>query len=114
MLRVILALHEAGVPIVAGSDQGIPGYTLHREVELYVAAGFTPMAAIQAATLVPARVMGLDAESGSITPGKRADLLVVEGNPLEDIRALRRVYLTVAAGRRFRPAPLWESVGFRP
>ncbi|MFN8646359.1 MAG: amidohydrolase family protein [Gemmatimonadales bacterium] len=114
MLRVILALHEAGVPIVAGSDQGIPGYTLHREVELYVAAGFTPMAAIQAATLVPAQVMGLDAESGSITPWKRADLLVVEGNPLEDIRALRRVYLTVAAGRRFRPAPLWESVGFRP
>src|SRR5256884_481221 len=68
------ALHKAGVPIVAGTDQCVPGHSLHREIELYVQAGFTPMEAIQAATIVPARVMGLDKEVGTVEPGKRADL----------------------------------------
>ena len=47
------ALHAAGIPIVAGTDQSIPGYSLHRELELYVDAGFTPLEALQAATIVP-------------------------------------------------------------
>jgi len=114
LLSVIGALHRAGVPIVAGTDQAVPGYSLHREMELYVKAGFTPMEAIQAATLVPARVMGLDGEVGTVTAGKRADLIVVEGNPLEDFSTLRKVWLVVAGGRRYQPAPMWEMVGFAP
>jgi imidazolonepropionase-like amidohydrolase len=114
LLSIIGALHRAGVPIVAGTDQAVPGYSLHREMELYVKAGFTPMEAIQAATLVPARAMGVENDVGTVTSGKRADLLVVEGNPLEDITALRNVRLVVAGGRRYRPGPLWESVGFAP
>jgi imidazolonepropionase-like amidohydrolase len=114
-LRAIVgALHKAGVPIVAGTDLAVPGYSLHRELELYVQAGFTPMEAIQAATLVPARVMGMERDVGSIQPGLRADVLVVEGDPLANISALRQVRLVIAQGRQFHPAPLWRSVGFTP
>ncbi len=114
MLQAVGALHRAGIPVVAGTDQVVPGYSLHREIELYVKAGFTPLAAIQAATIVPARVMGLDQEVGTVTAGKRADLIVVDGNPLEHIEDLRNVRLVVSAGRRYDPKPLWRSVGFTP
>jgi imidazolonepropionase-like amidohydrolase len=113
-LAIVGALHKAGVPIVAGTDQSVPGHSLHRELELYVQAGFTPMEAIQAATVVPARAMHLEAEVGTIAAGKRADLLVVEGNPLESFTDLRRVWLVVSNGRRYEPGPLWQSVGFQP
>jgi imidazolonepropionase-like amidohydrolase len=114
LLAITGALHRAGVTVVAGTDQSVPGHSLHRELELYVQAGFTPMEAIQSATVVPARVMHLDGETGTIAAGKRADLLVVDGNPLERFSDLRRVWLVVAGGRRFEPAPLWRSVGFQP
>jgi hypothetical protein len=107
-------MHRAGVPIVAGTDQTVPGYSLHRELELYVQAGFTPMEAIQAATIVPARVMHLDAEVGTVTPGKRADLLLIDGHPLQRIADTRNVALVVTNGRRYLPAPLWRSVEFTP
>jgi imidazolonepropionase-like amidohydrolase len=113
-LAITGALHRAGVTVVAGTDQAVPGHSLHRELELYVRAGFTPMEAIQSATVVPARVMHLDGEVGTIDPGKRADLLVVDGNPLKHFSDLRRVWLIVAGGRRYEPAPLWQSVGFQP
>nr|MBA3913990.1 amidohydrolase family protein [Terriglobales bacterium] len=84
-VAIVGALHRAGIPIVAGTDQTVPGHSLHREIELYVQAGFTPMEAIQAATIVPARVMGVDKELGSLETGKRADLIVIHGDPLQDI-----------------------------
>ena len=113
-LAVIGALHRAGVPIVAGSDTGLVGYGLHREIELYVAAGMTPIEAIQSATVVPARAMGLDRDSGTVEVGKRADLILVAGDPLQDITILRRVTRVVADGRVFDATALWRSVGFRP
>jgi imidazolonepropionase-like amidohydrolase len=113
-LEVVGALHRAGIPIVAGTDQSVPGYSLHREIELYVQAGFTPMEAIQAATSVPARVMKVDKEVGTVEAGKRADLIVVNGNPLEKIANLRNVEKVVAAGAVYDPAPLWQSVDFKP
>jgi imidazolonepropionase-like amidohydrolase len=113
-LAAVRILHRAGVPIVAGTDQTVPGYSLHRELELYVLAGFTPMEAIQAATIVPARVMHLDAEVGTVTAGKRADLLLIDGHPLQRIADTRNVVLVVANGRRYDPAPLWRSVEFAP
>ena len=58
--------------------------------------------------------MGLDKETGTIEAGKRADLILVDGNPLADIRDLRRVSRVVVNGRMYDPAKLWESVGFRP
>ncbi len=73
-LKVIAALFAAGVPIVAGSDTNLIGYGLDRELELYVRAGMTPLQAIQSATIIAARAMRHDADSGTIEPGKRADL----------------------------------------
>jgi len=113
-LAVVGALHKAGVPIVAGTDQTVPGHSLHREIELYVQAGFTPMEAIQAATIVPARVMGLDKEIGTVESGKRADVIILDGNPLESIRNIRKVEFVITNGIMYNCAELWRSVGFQP
>ncbi len=113
-VEIVGVLHKAGVPIVAGTDQAVPGYSLHREIELYVQAGFTPLEAIQAATLVPARVMKQDTQLGTVENGKIADLVAVEGDPLASIQNLRRVKYVVSGGTVYQPAPLWESVGFKP
>jgi imidazolonepropionase-like amidohydrolase len=113
-LRIVKALHAAGVPVVAGTDEGIPGHSLHREIELYVEAGFSPMEALQAATIVSARAMKRDSELGTIERGKRADLVVLDANPLDAIRNIRSVRWTVAGGRMYDAARLWESVRFRP
>ena len=108
------ALHQAGLRIVAGTDQNIPGYSLHRELELYVQAGFTPLEALQSATKVPAEVMGLGSSVGTIAIGKRADLVLLDADPLNDIANTRRIYRTIAAGAVYTPAPLWQSVDFKP
>jgi imidazolonepropionase-like amidohydrolase len=110
--RVIKALYDAGIPIVAGSDTGLIGYGIDRELELYVEAGLPPMAAIQTATLGAARAMKLDRESGSVEVGKRADLVLVEGDPLANISDLRRVTKVVRNGQMFDSIALGRSVGF--
>ncbi len=110
MLKV---LRDKGVPIIAGTDGALPGYSLLREVELYVEAGFTPLQAIQSATSVPARALGLDADTGTIAAGKRADLVVLDADPLADISALRETRFVVTDGRLYEPAPLWRLAGFR-
>ena len=90
-LRIVKALHDAGVPVVAGTDEGVPGYSVYREIELYVEAGLRPLEALQAATIVPARAMKLDAELGTIERGKRADLAILNRSPLDDIHNIRSV-----------------------
>ena len=113
-LAIVGALHRAGIPVVAGTDQTVPGYSLHREMELYVQAGFTPMEAIQAATIVSARALGLEKESGTLEKGKRGDVILVNGNPLEDIHQLRNVEYVITEGAVYHTAELWQSVGFKP
>jgi imidazolonepropionase-like amidohydrolase len=113
-LAIVGTLHRAGVAIVAGTDQEVPGHSLHREIELYTQAGFTPLEAIQAATVVPARVMGLDKELGTVEVGKRADLILLGANPLDDIRNIRKVEFVVTDGKMYNCAGLWRSVGFKP
>jgi imidazolonepropionase-like amidohydrolase len=113
-LDILRTLHAAGIPIVAGTDQAIPGYSLHRELELYVEAGFTPLEALQSATIEAAKAAGVESQSGSITPGKRGDVLLLDADPLADIHNTRKVWHTVAAGAVYDPAPLWTSVGFKP
>jgi imidazolonepropionase-like amidohydrolase len=91
-----------GVPIAAGTDAGTPlnpHGSLVPELELMVKAGQAPLAAIQAATSTAARVLGLEHETGRIAPGLSADLLVVEGDPVERIQALDDVRLVIVAGR---------------
>jgi imidazolonepropionase-like amidohydrolase len=113
-LRMIVTLHRAGVPIVAGTDVGVPGYTLHRELELYVKAGLSPLEAIQTATITPARVMKLENEVGTIETGKRADIIVLDADPLASISNIRTVRFVIAQGRMFESAKLWQTVGFKP
>lgn len=111
---VIGALFKGGVAIVPGSDTGLVGYGLHRELEIYVEAGMTPLEAIQSATIVSARALKLDAELGTVEAGKRADLILVDGNPAADIHDIRKVAQVVTAGRLYDCGKLWRSVGFRP
>jgi imidazolonepropionase-like amidohydrolase len=113
-IAVVGALHKAGIPIVAGTDQAVPGYSLHREIELYVQAGFTPMEAIQAATIVPARAMHLEKEIGTVEKGKRGDLILLTADPLADIHNTRKVDYVITNGTMYHTAELWQSVGFKP
>ncbi len=113
-LEIVGALHKAGIPVVAGTDQAVPGYSLHREIEIYAQAGFTPMEAIQAATIIPARAMGMDKELGTVEKGKRGDLILINGNPLEDIHNTRNVEYVITNGTMYHTAELWKSVGFKP
>jgi imidazolonepropionase-like amidohydrolase len=100
-LAVIKAMHDAGVTIVAGTDYGLPGFSLLREIELYVEAGFSPLEAIRAATAMPAQAMGMRDEVGTIEAGKRADLVVLDRDPLLDIHNIRTGRWVVAGGRMF-------------
>jgi len=113
-LEIMGVLHRAGIRFVAGTDQSVPGYSVYREIEIYVQAGFTPMEALQAATIVPARVMKVDSDSGSVAAGKRADFDILDANPLADIHNIRSVRWVVANGTLYDPEPLWRSVGFKP
>ncbi|MDP2315828.1 MAG: amidohydrolase family protein [Pseudomonadota bacterium] len=107
--RALRALRDAGVPIVMGSDSGnwpiIPfefhGPTSVREVELLVLAGLTPEEALLAATRTPARMLAI--EAGTVESGRIADLLVVDGDPLVDVRALRHLRYIVRAGEARTP-----------
>jgi imidazolonepropionase-like amidohydrolase len=112
-LEMIKKLHDSGVRLVAGSDN-MPGFTIHRELELYQGTGISNAAVLRLATLGSAEVLGLDQETGSIDIGKVADLLLLDGNPLEDISALRRAVLVMKGGVMFDPAALYRAVGVRP
>jgi imidazolonepropionase-like amidohydrolase len=114
LVELLRALHTGGVTLVAGTDQAVPGYSVYRELELYVEAGFTPLQALQAATIVPARVMRVDGDSGTIQAGKRADFAILDKDPLSDIHNIRSVRSVVANGTLYESAPLWTSVGFTP
>ena len=113
MMDIVKALHDKGITIVAGTDMGFPGYSVARELELYVKAGLSPMEAIQSATIVPAQVMKMDKQRGSIQPGKQADLIIVDGDPLKDIRNIRNVWMVIKEGQQYDPVVLHKMVGFK-
>lgn len=106
-------LHRAGVPLLAGTD-GFPGFLLHRELELFVEAGMTPAEALRIATWNGAKYTGALSELGSIEPRKRADLLLIEGDPTRAISAIRRIGMVLKQGRAFFPAEIYRAVGVKP
>jgi len=112
MLDLTKKMHDAGITIVAGTDQGFPGFSVARELELYVEAGLTPADAIQTATITPAKVMNVDKNSGSIEEGKQADIIIVDGDPLKNIRDIRNVTTVIKAGHIYDPGTLHRLVGF--
>jgi imidazolonepropionase-like amidohydrolase len=113
MLQMVKLMHDNDVPIVIGSDS-TAGLMLHRELELFAQAGLANNVILEIATLGNARALKLDAKIGSIAVGKRADLVVVDGDPLADIRSIKNVVSTMRAGTVFLPKPLYESVGVKP
>ena len=112
MLNLIKVLYDAGITLVAGTDMGFPGYSLPRELELYVESGLTPLQAIQTATITPATVMGMDKITGSVKIGKQANLLILDANPLTQIRNIRQVNLVIKDGQQYDPHVLHKMVGF--
>ncbi len=102
-LQMIGEMNQAGLPIMAGTDTAAgvrvyPGFSLHEELVLLVQAGLSPMQALQAATSNPARFFGF-ADSGTISKGKRADLVLLDANPLDNIANTRKIRSVVLAGR---------------
>src|SRR5258706_12446777 len=114
MLRMVKALYDAGVPVVAGTDAAPIGFALFRELELYAQAGIPPGRVVQVATIGAARIMHHDAERGSIAVGKIADLVVVEGDPTQGISEILRTSLVVENGIVYRHADLYGVLGGRP
>ncbi len=105
--------HERGVSLVTGSDAGnflvIHGPTVQHEIQLWVQAGISPSVALQAATLNAARLLGAENKFGSIRPGTDANLLIVDGNPLEDITATERISMVVFKGERLDRTTLLDQ-----
>jgi hypothetical protein len=100
------AMRGMGVKIVAGTDAAAPnvypGFSLHEELEMLVKeGGLSPMEAIQSATLEPARMMGLEKDLGTIAPGKLADLVLLDANPLQDIRNTKQIAAVMTGGKLF-------------
>ena len=105
-LEVVHLLHEKGVPFLAGTDTpgGVyifPGFSLHEELQRFVAAGFTPLEALQTATLNPARFFGMEEQLGTVEKGKLADLVLLRANPLDDIANTQKIAAVVLNGHYF-------------
>ncbi len=113
VLEVIGMLHENGVPLLVGTDDGT-GFSVHRELELYVQAGIPPADTLAIATLGAAKYLNQQDKLGSIEPGKLADFVLVAGNPVDDIGAMRRVRLVSKGGAIYFPEEIYESLGVRP
>ena len=113
VLPLLKIMHDQGIAIVPGTD-GAAGILLVRELELYVKAGIPAGDALQMATLVPAQMMKLDSESGSVTVGKLADLILVEGDPTRDISTLRNVRTVIRNGILLDGAALQAAAGIQP
>ena len=108
--KLVGVLFRAGVPMLAGTDVGnpycFPGFSLHDELALRVDSGVTPLGALQAATLNPARFMGVTDKYGAVSPGKIADLVLLDADPLVDIHNTTRISEVFLAGKEFDRAAL--------
>ena len=108
-------MHQRGVPIGAGTDTpiflAIPGYSLHAELEQLVASGLSPLEALRAATVRPAEFFGIENNMGTIDPGKRADLVLLDADPLSNITNTRRISGVISKGKFYTPAELVADLG---
>ena len=116
-LRQAAAMHRAGVRLLAGTDAPLrnspPGFGLHHELELLVQGGLSPLEALRSATTEPAAYLGMSDSSGMVAQGMLADLVLLDANPLDDIRHTRRIVAVMANGRLFEAAErerlLWSA-----
>ena len=112
LLRLLKTLHDGGVTLMAGTD-AFAGYTLHNELELYVRAGIPNAEVLRLATLTPAQVLGVDGpgQRGFIAPGKLADMVLIDGDPMNDIKDIEKVVRTIKGGQVYDPAALEQAMG---
>jgi imidazolonepropionase-like amidohydrolase len=108
-LVLVGKMHKAGVPILAGTDEAnpyiFPGFSLHDELALFVKAGLSPAEALRTATLNPAKFLGREATLGTVEPGKVADLVLLDADPLADIASTTKIRAVISRGRLLdRPA----------
>ena len=113
MTELVGLMYRSGIPIEDGTDS-MAGFSLHRELELDVQAGIPARKVLQNATFNAARVMGLDRELGTITSGKLADLILVNGDPVTNISDIRKTVLVVKDGALYKPAELYSAIGVEP
>jgi imidazolonepropionase-like amidohydrolase len=113
MLRLLRALNDAGVTIIPGTD-GLAGYMLHHELELYVRAGIPPAEVLRMATLTPALVMGVNKDRGVIAAGKLADMLLIDGDPTQNIRDIDKITTVIKGGKVYDPAAIEKALGIAP
>jgi imidazolonepropionase-like amidohydrolase len=113
MLRLLRALHEAGVTLIPGTD-ALAGYMLHHELELYVRAGIPAAEVLRMATLTSAEVMGANKDRGVIAAGKLADMILVDGDPLKNIRDLDKITTVIKGGNIYDPAAIEKALGITP
>jgi len=101
-MKIVGLFNKYGVKIIAGTDTPIgfltPGYSLHKELELLVEAGLNPLQALQSATVTPAEFFNLESKMGTIEPGKYADLVILNGNPLDSIKNTQNIHMVIAKG----------------
>ena len=113
MKEVTRRFQQAGGLLIAGTDSAtaaiLPGWSLHWEMELFVEAGISPMEALQAATLNNARVLHMDQELGTVQAGKYADLVILDDDPLEDIRNTQKIHRVIKDGIVLDPQDLLEK-----
>lgn len=113
LMRMVKALHDGGVTMMPGTD-GLAGYLLHAELDIYARAGIPNAEVLRLATLTPAQVMGVDKDRGVIAPGKLADMVLIDGDPLNDMRDIRKVELVFKGGKIFNPAAIEQALGIQP
>ena len=113
MMDMVALLHRAGIPMVVGTD-GTAGFTVHRELELWVEAGIPAADALYSATLGPARITRRDDRLGTVEPGKLADLVLVDGDPTRTISDIRRTRLVVKDGVLYDPDRIFATLGIAP
>ncbi len=101
-MKIVSLFNKNGVKIIAGTDTPIgfltPGYSLHKELELLVEAGLTPLQALRSATITPAEFFNLENKMGTIEPGKYADLVILNSNPLDSIKNTQNIHMVIAKG----------------
>jgi imidazolonepropionase-like amidohydrolase len=103
-LEVVKEMHDAGIQFLAGTDSApgvyiFPGFSLHEELQRFVTAGFSPLEALQTATLNPATFLGIADRLGTVEKGKLADLVLLDANPLDDIRNTEKIAAVIVNGR---------------
>jgi imidazolonepropionase-like amidohydrolase len=113
MLRLLKALHDAGITIIPGTDN-LAGYMLHHELELYVRAGIPAAEVLRMATLTPALVMGVNKDRGVIAAGKLADMVLIDGDPTQDIRDINKIKTVIKGGKVYDPAAIEKALGIAP